>query len=408
MVRFIHVADLHLDSPFSGLRHLPETIWEEMKESTFLSLHRIVTHAIEKQVDFVLVAGDVYDIEERSVKAQARLKQEMERLNEKNIPVYMIHGNHDFLGDTSLHLSLPGNVTVLGRKVETVEFLTKSNERIAVSGFSYCERWIHERMITHYPERFSSVDFHIGLLHGSNEGEMSEHANYAPFSIEELKEKEYDYWALGHIHKREQLSEFPLAYYSGNIQGRHKNEPGEKGALLVELSNHQHSVEFLSTAPIVWQELEINAEYVHTLGEIFDKIKSELPEKNSSQLLLVSIVLSDKVPDKVRKKLLQTDFLQGLQQINEEKFRWFVRLMIKSKDKTERIPTLEKLFPEAWERVVEEAISKSGFKKITNDFFLQTEQAFLLEDRSYQYRKRLVNEAVKQLGQAMKETGEPE
>ena len=97
MVKFIHAADLHLDSPFIGLKSLPEFIWNAIYLSTFSALTKIVDSAITNQVDFICLVGDIYDTDERSVKAQAYLRNEMERLNSMNIPVYLLHGNHDYI-----------------------------------------------------------------------------------------------------------------------------------------------------------------------------------------------------------------------------------------------------------------------------------------------------------------------
>ena len=102
---FIHAADLHLDSPFVGLKYLPTQLFERMRESTFLAFSRLITFAIKEQVDFVLLSGDLYDGEERSLKAQLRLKKEFDRLHAAGIEVYVIHGNHDHLGGKWLDLS---------------------------------------------------------------------------------------------------------------------------------------------------------------------------------------------------------------------------------------------------------------------------------------------------------------
>ena len=106
-ISFIHCADLHLDSPFKGLSILPEGLFRRLKESTFLSFQRIVKEAMEREVDFVLISGDLYDGEDRSIKAQARMKKQMELLGEKGIQVFIIHGNHDHLNGNWLKIELP-------------------------------------------------------------------------------------------------------------------------------------------------------------------------------------------------------------------------------------------------------------------------------------------------------------
>lgn len=153
MVKFIHAADLHLDSPFIGLKSLPEFIWNAIYLSTFSALTKIVDSAITNQVDFICLVGDIYDTDERSVKAQAYLRNEMERLNSMNIPVYLLHGNHDYIENTGLHLDMPQNVFLFNETVETKWLTTKEGEQIAITGFSYDKRWVLERKIVDYPEK---------------------------------------------------------------------------------------------------------------------------------------------------------------------------------------------------------------------------------------------------------------
>jgi DNA repair exonuclease SbcCD nuclease subunit len=405
VVRFIHAADLHLDSPFSGLRYLPEKIWQKVRESTFLSLHRIVTTAIEQEVDFLLISGDVYDVDERSIKAQAKLKKEMERLNHANIPVFMIHGNHDFLSDNTLHLTLPNNVKVFKTQVETVEWETNQGERIAISGFSYGKKWINERMIKDYPKRLSTVDRHIGLLHGFEEGETSPHAKYAPFSKSELIEKEYDYWALGHIHLRKQISNYPLAYYSGNTQGRHRNEAGPKGCLLVELNDEKKNVEFFPTAPITWEYVKVDVQNYHLINEIFEAIKDALPKNDESQFVSLELEVSEELSEMIRKKLQEEDFTEALSTQEKEYFQWIVDIRL-NESKADRLPALETLFPEAWKNALEEVFSSEEFQNRTNEFFHHTNLSTLLKDRDESYREFIRKQAMKQLEHRMLEEGE--
>src|SRR4051812_21862531 len=121
-ITFIHAADLHLDSPMTGLTHLPKPIFERIKDSTFAALKTLTEAAIKHQVDFVIIAGDLFDEEDRSVRAQTRLRKEMIRLYEHNIPVYIIHGNHDHLNGTWIHLDMPANVHIFSEKVEMKVF----------------------------------------------------------------------------------------------------------------------------------------------------------------------------------------------------------------------------------------------------------------------------------------------
>lgn len=403
----MHAADLHLDSPFSGLRHLPENVWKMIRNSTFVSLNRLVNTAILEKVDFVLFSGDIYDIEDRSVKAQARFKKEMQRLEQAEIPVFIIHGNHDFVSDASLHLKLPENVTVFKTSIETHQIKVRTGEQVAVSGFSYGKRWVHERMVSQYPNRLPNVDMHIGLLHGFQEGQTNEHADYAPFSVGELQEKRYDYWALGHIHTYQKAADYPLVYYSGNTQGRHKNEMGEKGFLLVDWTTDRNSVTFIPSAPIIWQTLVIDASNTQSLNSIFKKIEDTIPHSaNQSYLISIQIILSDKTSGPIRKKIMQEDFKEALQRIETDSFTWIVTLTVVEADTHEKIPALEQLFPDSWQQAISDVKEEKTFNELTNDFFHQTRQAALLDERTEIYRNAIVNRAINKILQVTDFQGE--
>ncbi|MGG1677306.1 exonuclease SbcCD subunit D [Neobacillus sp. NRS-1170] len=275
-ITFIHAADLHLDSPMVGLKHLPADIFSRIKESTFTALKKLTAAAICHQVDFVILAGDLFDGEDRSLRAQSRFRTEMQKLEEHNIPVFVIHGNHDHLNGSWVHLDMPANVHIFDSEVEVKDLHTRNGEKVHFYGFSYPTRHVFDRKIDEYM-KVEGADFHIGVLHG-NESSGTEHDNYAPFSIQELKEKGFDYWALGHIHKRAVLSEFPPIIYPGNIQGRNKKETGTKGCYLVELSESDVNMKFIETSDILWQEAVLDAAPANTFDEVLKLCHAKINE----------------------------------------------------------------------------------------------------------------------------------
>lgn len=265
-IRFIHGADLHLDSPFQGLKDLPDSLFQQVRESTFGALQTVINQAIKHRVDFVILAGDLFDGENRSLKAQSRLKKAMEQLNRYGISCYIIHGNHDHLKGNWVSLSWPSNVFFFKAEVDYYQF-KKNGVSVYIYGYSYPEKSVSENISIQY-KKTGNVDFHIGILHGTAEGQEG-HDLYAPFSVKELIEKDFDYWALGHIHKRQILHSQPPIIYSGNTQGRHKKELGEKGVLLVEIDEAKSSiVTFLPTSEILWEELEISIEGIDEIDEL--------------------------------------------------------------------------------------------------------------------------------------------
>lgn len=399
VVQFIHGADLHLDSPFIGLKTLPDFLWEKIYHSTFTALTNLVNHAIDKQVDFVMLAGDIYDSDDRSVKAQAFLKTEMERLNQAEIPVFICHGNHDYIENSGLHLKMPENVELFSETVETKLLTTKNGERIAVSSFSYNSRWMTKRMITEYPKKHETADFHIGMLHGFSEGLETSHGHYAPFTINELKSKGYDYWALGHIHTRQVLEIQPPILYAGNTQGRSSKETGIKGCELVTLTLGDSSIETLETQDIQWETLEISLAKRSTLDDVYRKIKETIEIKEGSQknyLLTIELVDTKDLLPNVLKKIIQGELLEALQQISAtEPFIWVNQLKIQKRATED---TTEKMFiMEEWLHGIEELSKENQFNQSTNSLFDFALIEDLLESRDEDYRSRIMKQSLTEI-----------
>lgn len=399
MVQFIHGADLHLDSPFIGLKTLPDFLWEKIYQSTFTALTNLVNHAIDKQVDFVMLAGDIYDSDDRSVKAQAFLKTEMERLNQAEIPVFICHGNHDYIENSGLHLKMPENVELFSETVETKWLTTKNGERIAVSSFSYNSRWMTKRMITEYPKKHETADFHIGMLHGFSEGLETSHGHYAPFTINELKSKGYDYWALGHIHTRQVLEIQPPILYAGNTQGRSSKETGIKGCELVTLTLGDSSIETLETQDIQWETLEISLAKRSTLDDVYRKIKETIEIKEGSQknyLLTIELVDTKDLLPNVLKKIIQGELLEALQQISAtEPLIWVNQLKIQKRATED---TTEKMFiMEEWLHGIEELSKENQFNQSTNSLFDFALIEDLLESRDEDYRSRIMKQSLTEI-----------
>lgn len=319
-IRFIHAADLHLDSPFTGLgRLLPDYLMKELRESPFRSFQRIVRTALKENVDFVILAGDLFDGENRSLRTQVRLREEMLTLREADIPVYIIHGNHDHLGGSWTKIELPGNVHVFGADTGVARF-EKNGTAVHLYGFSYPRRHMPERMAGTYT-KLEGADYHIGLLHGSAEG-SSGHSPYAPFTAMELAEKGFDYWALGHIHIHSVVSEEPLAVYPGNIQGRNRKESGPKGCCLVELNGKDADYAFVETAGFIWETKKIDTRG-YTADRLLEAMRRELDrEQGDAGGRMLHFELACHEEEWPEQAL--SDILELLQEEAEaaESFRW--------------------------------------------------------------------------------------
>ncbi|KUP09347.1 hypothetical protein Q73_03475 [Bacillus coahuilensis m2-6] len=322
MIRFIHCADLHLDSPFIGLTGIPSKVFDRIHQSTFLSFERIISVAIDKQVDFICISGDLFDGEDRSIKAQVRLQKQLNRLHHAGIPCFILHGNHDHLSGKWVTLELPENVTVFKEDVEEKSFFSKSGERVTISGFSYGTRQVFDRKITDYPVA-KGEGYHIGMLHGSEGTKSGEHIPYAPFTIEELLGKKMDYWALGHIHKRQILHEDPYIVYPGNIQGRSMKESGEKGCYLVEMNSVSTEATFYSTNAILFEKISVEVSESLTLTELINKLeewKNRRRQEQRSNLIEFELV-GDFSPSLQRSLEEIVETLQDREE-EEEYFVW--------------------------------------------------------------------------------------
>ncbi|MCZ0717795.1 metallophosphoesterase family protein [Aerococcus kribbianus] len=279
MIRFVHTADLHLDQTFNKIAAKDSNLAQNLSLATAESFQRLVDTAINEQVDFMIIAGDAYDGERASLKAQFFFEREMERLATANIPVYLSYGNHDYVKDPSHRLQLPDNVNVFASDGTTFIYESTNGDQVAISGFSYDKRWIEDSQMGHFPDRQGEVDFHIGVYHGDM-SRKSAGKQYAPFNLAELRQHGYDYWALGHIHQRQQLSANPPTYYPGNIQGANFKELGPKGALLVSLQVGQKAeLEFIESSD--WQFIETVKELqpITSLEALRDQIERGLHEQ---------------------------------------------------------------------------------------------------------------------------------
>ncbi len=252
-MRFIHAADIHLDSPLRGLEAYPGAPAERLRIATRQAFDRVVQIAIEERVDFLIISGDLFDTEVKDFHAALAAAEQLRKLDRAGIPVYLILGNHDSREEMIRHVPWPANVTLFDHKrPHTVRHATLP---VALHGMSYPKREVTENLVPGYPTPVARC-FNIGLLH-TNVGGNSRHAAYAPCSVEELVAKGYDYWALGHVHEHEVLHQQPHVAYSGNTQGRHAREVGRKGCLLVTVDEQAHGyeisdVEFRETAIVRW------------------------------------------------------------------------------------------------------------------------------------------------------------
>lgn len=260
--KFVHAADLHLDSPLAGVADtVPSDVpaLAVFRKATLLALRNLVDLCLREKVDFLLLAGDLFDAKDRSVRARLALFDELGRLDSAGIRTYIVHGNHDPLLGTGSAMRLPPSVKVFGASWEEVTFERGGKPVCRIQGISYDRERVTEDLSSHF--RRCGEEFTLGLLHANLTGTsaVSGHANYAPCSLADLAARGLDYWALGHVHTRAtyELPDGGLVVYPGNPQGRHVNETGERGCMVVEVEGRRARTRFVPVAAVRWHRLEV-------------------------------------------------------------------------------------------------------------------------------------------------------
>jgi DNA repair exonuclease SbcCD nuclease subunit len=280
-VRFIHTADIHLDSPLTGLSAYPEAPAEMLRAATREAFANLVSAAIEEHVDFLVIAGDIYDGSWKDYNTGIYFSGEMGRLKRAGIPVYLLFGNHDAESEMTKKLQLPDNVSTFDSRKPAV--LQPPQLNVALHGRSFKDSVTTENLVTGYLPPVPGK-LNIGVLHTALEGHKS-HARYAPCSLDELHAKGYHYWALGHVHEYSIWKGASTIVFPGNLQGRHIGETGAHGAVLVTADESGvEDVERLFVDVVRWHNLELNVaacdsfeEVVRVIGKALEGIAENSP-----------------------------------------------------------------------------------------------------------------------------------
>lgn len=292
VVRFVHAADLHVDSPLRGLDRYDGAPVARLRGATRRALENLVAMCIEERAAFLLLAGDVFDGAWKDYSTGLFFVAQMARLREAGIPVVLVRGNHDAQSTVAKALRLPDNVRELSHKKP--ESFGVPGTNVVVHGQSFATRVTTDDLAARYPDRAAGA-LNIGLLHTSVDGREG-HEPYAPTSVAAMRSKGYDYWALGHVHAREVLSEDPFIVFPGNLQGRHARETGPKGASLVTVEDgHLASVEHRALDVVRWELVEVDVSSAGDPIDVVDQVKAELErraEAAGDRVLAARLVVS--------------------------------------------------------------------------------------------------------------------
>jgi DNA repair exonuclease SbcCD nuclease subunit len=252
-MKFLHAADIHLDSPLAGLCARDDLPEGAIRYCTRRAFAAMVDLARDEDVAFVVIAGDLYDGDWKDFSTGLFFAEQMRRLDR---PCFLLRGNHDARSVITRNLKLPDNVREFSSR--TCETMLLPEIEVALHGHSFPNRSVPEDLSASYRDRLEGM-LNIGVLHTSAE-DPGEHETYAPCSVAALTLKGYDYWALGHIHARRVLSERPWIVFPGNIQGRHPKESGAKGCTLVTAEDGAvTAVEHRTVDVLRWTTLEVDA-----------------------------------------------------------------------------------------------------------------------------------------------------
>jgi DNA repair protein SbcD/Mre11 len=272
-VKFVHAADLHIDSPLRGLERYEGAPADRLRGATRRALENLVELCLTEEAAFLLLAGDVFDGDWKDYGTGLFFIAQMTRLRQQGIPVFLVRGNHDAASQVTKCLVLPDNVHEFsGRAPETRRLEAQG---VAIHGQSFASRAVTEDLSDGYPEPVSGM-FNIGLLHTCAQGRQG-HERYAPCSLDGLTSKGYEYWALGHVHAREVLAVDPWIVFPGNLQGRHARETGPKGATVVTVREGRvAAVEARALDVVRWTACEVDATKAGSPGDALEASRAVL------------------------------------------------------------------------------------------------------------------------------------
>ena len=276
MLRFLHAADIHLDSPLKGLEVYQDAPVDQIRGAVRRAFDNLVDLAIQEEVAFVLLAGDLFDGDWKDYNTGLYFINRMGLLREAGIKVFIVSGNHDAASQISRALHLPDNVKLFSHKKPETIILNDLN--VAIHGQSFPSRSVTEDLTQYYPQGEYGF-FNIGLLHTALTGRPG-HEPYAPCTLDALRSKGYQYWALGHVHQREKVSRDPLIIFPGNIQGRHIRESGPKGCTIVTVDEGQaREIENHNIDVLRWTVCKVDLNRCEKQEECLDRVRQSLEEE---------------------------------------------------------------------------------------------------------------------------------
>lgn len=275
-MKFLHCADLHLDSPMRGLARRDGAPVEALRGATRVAFERLVDTAVDEHVGAVVIAGDLYDANRDDYQTAVFLQRQLHRLRDSAVRVVIAYGNHDAASEITKRLALPDNTHVLSSSAPGTVVLDDLG--LAFHGQSYPTRVVDQDLSAAYPTPLPGL-VNVGVLHTSLDGRPG-HDRYAPCTIEGLARRGYAYWALGHVHQREEhRRDATPVVFPGNLCGRDVGETGVKGATLVEHDGEAiTSLRALELAPVRWHRLAVELPDAVSVSDVTDAVLRRLDD----------------------------------------------------------------------------------------------------------------------------------
>jgi DNA repair exonuclease SbcCD nuclease subunit len=293
-IRFVHASDLHLDATFGGVDAADEKVARALERSTLEALDQVVQLCIDREADFLVLAGDLYNSADHSLRAELAFQRAMRRLADAGIGAFVVRGNHDPADGWSAGLDLPDSVMIFpADRVERGEVVRDGEVVCAVYGRSFPTRQVTENLALGF-SRQEGDPYAVAVLH-ANVGQREGWDNYAPCSVDDLRAAGMDYWALGHIHLAGRVSDNPPAVYPGSTQGLDPSEEGPRGCYVVQLDEDGAIEEFVETSTIRWRSLEIDASNAQSIDELrstLDESCAEIRDSSGGRPTIVRLGLT--------------------------------------------------------------------------------------------------------------------
>jgi len=281
VVRFVHASDLHLDATFGGVDATDDKVAGALERSTLEALDRVIQLCIDREVDFLVIAGDLYNSADHSLRAELAFQRGMRRLADAGIDAFVVRGNHDPADGWSAGLELPDAVTVFPADwVGRCEVIRDGEVVCAVYGRSFGTRQVTENLALGFA-RGDNDPYAVAVLH-ANVGQREGWDDYAPCTVDDLRAAGMDYWALGHIHAAGRVSDIPPAVYPGSTQGLDPTEDGPRGCYVVHLDEDGAIEEFVETASIRWRGLEVDTSELRGIDDLRSVVEEACTEVRSS------------------------------------------------------------------------------------------------------------------------------